>query len=56
MSTPQSTKDIEAARKTATFDPAVANSVLNAGRRDVETQKRIAKLLSEDPAFDKTKT
>ncbi|GAA5955639.1 hypothetical protein JCM3765_001809 [Sporobolomyces pararoseus] len=56
MSTPQTTKDIEAARKTATFDPTVANTVLNAGRRDVETQKRIAKLLSEDPAFDKTKT
>ncbi|GAA5903142.1 uncharacterized protein JCM6883_002709 [Sporobolomyces salmoneus] len=56
MTTPQSTKDIQAARKTATFDSAVANAVLNSGRRDVETQKRIAKLLSEDPAFDKKKT
>jgi acyl-CoA oxidase len=56
MSTTQSTQDIGAARKRASFDPVVANSVLNAGRRDVETQKRIAKLLSEDPAFDKTKT
>jgi len=55
MSIPQSTKDIEAARQSATFNPQVANAVLNQGRRDVETQKRIAKLLSEEVAFDKRK-
>ncbi|GAA5846862.1 hypothetical protein JCM3766R1_004678 [Sporobolomyces carnicolor] len=53
---PQSTIDLAAARERATFDPVVANAVLNAGRREVATQKKIAKLLSEDAAFDKTKT
>ncbi|GAA5824781.1 hypothetical protein JCM5353_004441 [Sporobolomyces roseus] len=56
MSIPQSTEDIDAARQSATFNPQVANAVLNQGRRDVETQKRIAKLLSEEVAFDKRKS
>ncbi|GAA6008466.1 hypothetical protein JCM11491_004489 [Sporobolomyces phaffii] len=57
MTTVQSTQDIESARRRATFDSAVANAVLkHGGRGDGESQKRIAKLLSEELAFDKTKT
>ncbi|GAA5931019.1 uncharacterized protein JCM15063_002522 [Sporobolomyces koalae] len=56
MSSSQTSQDIDNARKRATFDAQVANAVLNRGRRDVESQKKIARLLSEDPAFDKTKT
>ncbi|GAA6059945.1 hypothetical protein JCM10212_003085 [Sporobolomyces blumeae] len=56
MTTPPTTADIESARQRATFDSTVANAVLNQGRRDVETQKRIAKLLSDEVAFDKTKS
>ncbi|GAA5881626.1 hypothetical protein JCM16303_005516 [Sporobolomyces ruberrimus] len=55
--TAQTSKDIAAARSKATFDSAIVNRVLkDGGRGDGETQRKIAKLLAEDPAFDKTKT
>ncbi|GAA5876874.1 hypothetical protein JCM1840_002687 [Sporobolomyces johnsonii] len=53
MSVPQTTLDIQAARKTASFDPSVVNKVLNAGSRDAEMRQRIARIVAEERAFDK---
>ncbi|GAA6046781.1 hypothetical protein JCM3770_005640 [Rhodotorula araucariae] len=53
MPTPQTTVDIQAARSRTSFDPAVLHRVLLSGHKDPEVRKRVVKLVSEDPAFDK---
>ncbi|CEQ41721.1 SPOSA6832_03472, partial [Sporobolomyces salmonicolor] len=53
MSIPQTTSDIQTARKAASFDPNVVNKVLNAGSRDAEVRQRIARIVAEEEGFDK---
>ncbi|BGP34663.1 hypothetical protein JCM10296v2_006485 [Rhodotorula toruloides] len=51
---PHSTLDIQAARQRASFDPDVLHRVLLAGSKDPDMRKRVAQLISSNPAFDKT--
>ncbi|GAA5967039.1 hypothetical protein JCM21900_003631 [Sporobolomyces salmonicolor] len=53
MSVPQTTFDIQTARKAASFDPNVVNKVLNAGSRDAEVRQRIARIVAKEKDFDK---
>ncbi|SCV72991.1 BQ2448_6916 [Microbotryum intermedium] len=51
----QTTQDLTEARSRMTFDPTILNKVLNEGSRDSEMRARVAKIVSEDGAFDKSK-
>ncbi|BGP43365.1 hypothetical protein JCM10449v2_007397 [Rhodotorula kratochvilovae] len=53
MASPQTTVDIQAARSRTSFDPAVLHRVLLSGHKDPDVRKRVVKLVSADPAFDK---
>jgi acyl-CoA oxidase len=51
----QSTKDLQAARRTVSFNPDALNRLLNEGSRGSEMRARVARIISEDGAFDKSK-
>ncbi|GAA5989874.1 hypothetical protein JCM10908_002357 [Rhodotorula pacifica] len=52
--TSQTTQDIQAARRQASFGPDALNRVLSAGSRDQTLRRRVVDVLSKDARFDKT--